>query len=223
MPQTCERIFDSPRGAVGADGGWTTADASSAHSHAASDRNLLWHPPHSGDSAAGGSTDFHFLAFNTFASWQALPNGWDANSKVGDPLFVDRASGNYSLKPGSPAFALGFEQIPAIRAPFVVVAQTATPVMLHLPPPRPPQEHYRATAAQPSELVFAAPVDMPKLPHGDSIGLKSDDLVASGVYVPPCVRDGRATASCFGGGPHAINITDATSALQVIDLITFLF
>ena len=29
-----------------------------------------------------------------------------------------------------------------------------------------------------------------------------------------CVVDGRATASCFGGGPRGVNATDATSVLQ---------
>jgi hypothetical protein len=29
-----------------------------------------------------------------------------------------------------------------------------------------------------------------------------------------CVVDGRATASCFGGGPHGVSSTDATSVLQ---------
>jgi hypothetical protein len=38
----------------------------------------------------------------------------------------------------------------------------------------------------------------------------------SAVAAPsPCVHgDGSATASCFGGGPHAINSTDATEVLQ---------
>jgi hypothetical protein len=35
---------------------------------------------------------------------------------IADPLFVDPAAGNFSLKPSSPAFALGFEQIPPIHA-----------------------------------------------------------------------------------------------------------
>ena len=30
----------------------------------------------------------------------------------------------------------------------------------------------------------------------------------------PCVVEGRATASCFGGGPHSVSPTDATAVLQ---------
>ena len=73
-----------------------------------SDRNLLYSP--------SGASDFHFPAFHTLDSWRNLSH--DVHSRVGDPLFADVARGNYTLKPGSPAFALGFVQIPPIRAPF---------------------------------------------------------------------------------------------------------
>ena len=56
----------------------------------------------------------------TLAEWQAspltgIPN--DRHSLVADPLFADRAAGNFSLRQGSPALGLGFEPIPAITAP----------------------------------------------------------------------------------------------------------
>ncbi len=43
-------------------------------------------------------------------AWQAL--GLDTHSVVADPRFVDRAGGDYRLKPDSPALALGFQPIP---------------------------------------------------------------------------------------------------------------
>ena len=41
----------------------------------------------------------------------------DRNSIVADPLFVDPENGNFDLAPGSPAFDLGFQPIPEIKAP----------------------------------------------------------------------------------------------------------
>lgn len=45
-----------------------------------------------------------------FAKWQA--GGWDANSLIADPMFVDPGREDYQLKPTSPALKLGFQQIP---------------------------------------------------------------------------------------------------------------
>lgn len=43
------------------------------------------------------------------AAWQA--QGFDLNSRVADPGFVDPANGDFALQPGSPALALGFRPI----------------------------------------------------------------------------------------------------------------
>ena len=45
--------------------------------------------------------------------WQKL--GYDTNSLIGDPLFVDPKRGDYRLRPESPAFQLGFQPIPIDR------------------------------------------------------------------------------------------------------------
>ncbi len=50
------------------------------------------------------------VAMSEWEAWQAL--GLDQHSVVADPLFVNRAAGDYRLKKGSPAFALGFQPIP---------------------------------------------------------------------------------------------------------------
>jgi hypothetical protein len=43
------------------------------------------------------------------SEWQDL--GYDTHSVYADPLFVDPESGDYRVKPGSPALELGFENI----------------------------------------------------------------------------------------------------------------
>lgn len=45
----------------------------------------------------------------SLADWQAT--GHDQHSRVADPEFVDPAKGNFALKPGSPALAMGFKPI----------------------------------------------------------------------------------------------------------------
>jgi hypothetical protein len=42
----------------------------------------------------------------------SLAAGFHSGSKIADPMFVDPAAGDYRLKPGSPALAMGFEPIP---------------------------------------------------------------------------------------------------------------
>ena len=45
----------------------------------------------------------------TFAQWTA--SGEDAGSVVADPLVADAPGGNFTLLPGSPALARGFQQL----------------------------------------------------------------------------------------------------------------
>jgi hypothetical protein len=47
---------------------------------------------------------------NSMTQWQS--HGFDAHSRVADPLFIDPAHGNFALAVNSPARALGFKDIP---------------------------------------------------------------------------------------------------------------
>jgi len=63
------------------------------------DHNLYWN-------AAGKPFDF---AGKSFAEWQKA--GYDVHSLIADPLFVAPDKGDFTLKPESPAFKLGFKPI----------------------------------------------------------------------------------------------------------------
>ena len=62
----------------------------------------------------GGSSDSNlFYSQHDLATAQA--KGWDANSVAGDPMFVDPAKGDFRVKEGSPALAIGFKNFPMDR------------------------------------------------------------------------------------------------------------
>ena len=75
------------------------------HGVAECDYNLYYDPK--------GNLVVRGVPGNSYAQWQQM--GFDAHSVVADPLFVDADSGDYRLKLGSPALALGFEPIPIDR------------------------------------------------------------------------------------------------------------
>ncbi len=68
-----------------------------------SDFNLIYN-------AGGGEMSISSLeGTETFEDWKAL--GYDKHSIVADPLFVDPENDDFSLRPESPAFKLGFKPI----------------------------------------------------------------------------------------------------------------
>ena len=64
------------------------------------DRNLYF---------PAGGTEPMVRGCASFADWRK--RGFDRNSLIADPLFVDPARDDYSLRPESPAFQLDFEPI----------------------------------------------------------------------------------------------------------------
>ncbi|MCX7600293.1 MAG: right-handed parallel beta-helix repeat-containing protein [Armatimonadetes bacterium] len=72
------------------------------------DRNLYY--LRGGDLAA---LDARIMPAGTWQEW--LEAGFDRNSIVADPLFVDPDNDDYRLRPESPAWKLGFQPIPAER------------------------------------------------------------------------------------------------------------
>jgi hypothetical protein len=72
---------------------------------AESDYNILWHAQ-----GAVFFKDRNLTPLGALAQWQEA--GYDKHSLIADPLFVDSGKDDYRLKPESPAFKLGFQDLP---------------------------------------------------------------------------------------------------------------
>ena len=116
-------------------------DGGSDDTHSPWDYNLYWR------------TDGRELRFyqDTFEQWQA--KGLGRHSLVADPLFIDPRSGDFRLRPDSPAFKLGFEPIDTgdigLYGPpeWVLLPRQAVFAPTELPPPEdPPAERQEARA-----------------------------------------------------------------------------
>lgn len=93
--------------------------------------NVYWY-------AGDGAPDFVGM---TFDEWQK--SGKDAGSVMADPLFVDPENGDFTLKPESPALALGFKPFDYTRAGlYGDPAWKSLPGLIRYPPvparPEPP-------------------------------------------------------------------------------------
>jgi len=74
--------------------------------------NVFWHASGKEFFAAArpNSPVGPLTALGNFDQWQAA--GFDKNSIIADPLFVNAAADDYRLKPNSPALPLGFKELP---------------------------------------------------------------------------------------------------------------
>ena len=79
-----------------------------AHTVVRWDRNLYWHGDQELKVFAIGN-DPYAQWFRPFAFWKS--QGFDKESLIADPQFVDAKRHDYRLKPSSPALKLGFEPI----------------------------------------------------------------------------------------------------------------
>lgn len=73
-------------------------------------RNISFSPAPTTKSHIDGTAHDMTADFNVVFNLTRRP-GTDRNSIVADPLFNDPASGDYSLKPSSPAFAMGIQEL----------------------------------------------------------------------------------------------------------------
>jgi len=84
------------------------------------DNNLFFRKGDNNPIIAAGENIQSLLAEGVrFSEWRRIlgrgEDEYDTNSAVGDPLFRDVENGDYSLKPESPAFKLGFQPIDTSR------------------------------------------------------------------------------------------------------------
>lgn len=91
-------VYRSPDASYQRSSGWNPAVLKEC------DRNVVWWT--GGDLAQATSP----TPAGTWAKWQEL--GFDENSRIADPRFVDAAKDDYRLQPNSPAWGLGFKRIP---------------------------------------------------------------------------------------------------------------
>jgi parallel beta-helix repeat protein len=141
--------------------------------------NLIWH----GGQALKIDRNGKSL---TWDEWRKA--GYDADSAVADPLFVDPAHDDYRLKPGSPAFKLGFEAIPVDQiGPYRSALRASWPVV-EVPGVR---EH-----PMPKARVLLWP---DTAPNGDGTRELTDASMT--VFLPPKeLATGAAIVICPGGG-----------------------
>ena len=167
-------------------------------------------------------------------------NGCDANSRAGDPQFVDAAAGDYRVKDGSPALALGFRNFPmdqfGVRKP-ALRAKARTPQLPSL----------EAAAAAPAKgageaaLVWlgaalhtlqgeefsafgtardAGGVQLVEVPAGSAaaaVGLQKDDLVLG--LNGAAVRDAAALVAAWsaaGEAPLRVKLVRGQAERQVV-------
>ena len=86
---------------------WTRAGRWSPECLLECDYNLYWFL---GEPLDLESPDIDITPVGSLPRWREL--GFDCNSRVADPLFVDADAGDYTLQEDSPAYAMGFQRIP---------------------------------------------------------------------------------------------------------------
>ncbi|MBN8215066.1 MAG: right-handed parallel beta-helix repeat-containing protein [Spirochaetes bacterium] len=134
------------------------------------DSNVVWHP-NGIPTVQGVKTE----PAEQWAEWQRL--GLDRHSVVADPLFTDVARGDFRLKPGSPALALGFQNIPQdLIGPYADALRATWPIR----EAEGVREHPISGIDAPVPVKAAkeaARVDVPKAPP-----VRVDGLIPAGEY-----------------------------------------
>jgi hypothetical protein len=159
------------------------------------DENLVWHYGMPVIVGQWGMKDTP--AQLTWEQWQE--KGFDRQSVVADPLFVDPDNDDYRLKPESPALKLGFEPIPVDRiGPYASALRASWPIVeadgVRENPLRPvkvdlPEEPTRSVPRAPVPVAARAPVvdgtaDGGEWP-GEALSV-AQQTTGTPIQTPPC-------------------------------------
>ena len=135
-----------------------------------------------------------FLDDLGFKEWQA--RGYDAHSIVADPGFADAAKGDFGLKPGSPAPALGFQPIDVSKA-----GLEGPPEWVDL----------AKRVVRPAETVPSRFVAAPQLvDDGFEDGLVGTTAELATTYGETAQATIRVTDEAAASGKHSLKFTDAS-------------
>jgi hypothetical protein len=125
-------------------------------------RNIVWtdyRPANMHRPPWGAEMDFNLVqsygATNALATRLRQQSGRDEHSIVADAHFIDPAQGDYRVKAGSPALALGFVNFPMDRFGVQKPELKAIARMPRLPQPQTPTPVTNARAAEPATWLGA--------------------------------------------------------------------
>ncbi|MBT3287337.1 MAG: hypothetical protein HN380_08315 [Victivallales bacterium] len=158
------------------------------------DQNLFWRPD-------GEPMELYARVYNPGGGATNLPDwqkfGFDTNSLVADPLFVDAANDDFRLRPDSPALQLGFKPLPIAKMGLYESPLRASPI----PPPDP-----RRSTPEPVTEEYPIPGWVPstrKVVHLKAMQTKSepaiDGTIAANEYGPGVLTVDMAGG--YGGKP----------------------
>jgi len=150
-------------------------------SNFSADRNLYW----------STSTNAPSFAGRAFPEWQA--EGHDRNGLVADPGFVDAGARDFTLRPGSPALALGFAPIDLSTAGLY-----GEPAWVRLP----------RTVRHRTFEAAAAPVKDLSIRHGFEEEAPGDQPDLARVFEENTQAVARVVAAGVAGPSQCLRVTD---------------
>ena len=145
--------------------------------------------------------------------------GWDVDSIVADPKFVDPSHGDYRVQEGSPAFDIGFENFPmdqfGVKKPSLK-SIARTPEIPALDVPGPSESPIKVATSPMAEFWLGAKLSALKGEEFSAFGVSKEDGGVALAEVPKR----SAAASCGLVAGDLIQSLNATKIRDVNELLT---